>query len=112
MKQIALLICVYAVVCLAPGVTLVRAQTQLDHPKLDAKACADRERLVLADTHGSQGPRIRETDGANPSEKLARTDGVLCPPPDLDPDIHAPAGGGGRTPVIPPSAIEPETQAK
>jgi hypothetical protein len=112
MKRIALLVCVYAVICLASGVTLVRAQTQPDHPKLDPKACADRERLALADTHGSQGPRIRETDGANPGEKLARTDGVLCPPPDIDPNIHAPAPGGGRTPVIPPAAVEPGTQAK
>ena len=109
MKRIALLVCAYAVICLASGVTLVRAQ---DHPKLDPKACADRERLALADTHESPGPKVKETEGANPGEKLARTDGVLCPPPDLDPDIHAPARSGGRMPVIPPTSVEPGTQAK
>ena len=56
--------------------------------------------------------RARKRTGANPSEKLARTDGVICPPPDIDPDIHARAPGGGRTPVIPPAAVEPGTQAK
>jgi len=27
---------------------------------------------------------------------------VICPPADVDPDMHKPAPGGGRTPVIPP----------
>jgi hypothetical protein len=67
-------------------------------PKLDPKACADRERLTLGDTQTTQSRPAQE----NLSEKLARTDGVICPPPDLDPDIRAPAPGGGRTPVIPP----------
>jgi hypothetical protein len=67
-------------------------------PKLDPKACADRERLTLGDTHTMQGRPAQE----NLSEKLARTDGIICPPPDLDSDIRAPAPGGGRTPVIPP----------
>jgi hypothetical protein len=67
-------------------------------PKLDPKACADRERLTLGDTQTTQGRPAQE----NLSEKLARTDGVICPPPDLDPDIRTPAPGGGRTPVIPP----------
>jgi hypothetical protein len=35
-------------------------------------------------------------------ERLARSDGVLCPPPGVDPEIHAPAPDVGKTPVIPP----------
>jgi hypothetical protein len=35
-------------------------------------------------------------------ERLARSDGVLCPPAGIDPEMHAPAPGGGKTPVIPP----------
>jgi hypothetical protein len=105
MKRILILVSATMAVCLVSTVTLVRAQTQVEHPKLDAKACSDRERLALADTYHLQGQlRAKETDGANPSEKLARTDGVICPPPDLDPDIRAPAPGGGRTPVIAPAA--------
>ena len=36
------------------------------------------------------------------SDKLARTDGVLCPPPGIDPEIRAPTPEAGNTPVIPP----------
>jgi hypothetical protein len=36
-------------------------------------------------------------------DKLARSDGVLCPPPGIDPEMHAPTPpDGGKTPVIPP----------
>ena len=36
------------------------------------------------------------------SDKLARSDGVLCPPAGIDPEMHAPTPDGGKTPVIPP----------
>ena len=36
------------------------------------------------------------------SDKLARSDGVLCPPAGIDPDIRAPTPQTGNTPVIPP----------
>ena len=36
-------------------------------------------------------------------DKLAKSDGVLCPPAGVDPDMHAPAPStGGSMPVIPP----------
>ncbi|MGJ5181231.1 hypothetical protein ACQR16_20705 [Bradyrhizobium oligotrophicum] len=35
-------------------------------------------------------------------EKLAKTNGVLCPPSGVDPEMHAPTPEGGTTPVIPP----------
>jgi len=36
-------------------------------------------------------------------DKLARSEGVLCPPPGLDPEIRAPTPpNAGNTPVIPP----------
>ena len=37
-------------------------------------------------------------------DKLARSDGVLCPPSNVDPQMHAPApnAGAGSMPVIPP----------
>jgi hypothetical protein len=99
MKRILILTCAIAALSL---VSPARAQpSQVEHPKLDGKACADRERLALADTYQLQS---KETDGSNPSEKLARTDGVICPPPDIDPEIRARAPGGGRTPVIAPAA--------
>lgn len=35
-------------------------------------------------------------------DKLAQSDGVLCPPADVDPEIRAPTPEAGKTPVIPP----------
>jgi len=35
-------------------------------------------------------------------DKLARSDGTLCPPSGVDPEIRAPTPEGGKTPVIPP----------
>ena len=36
------------------------------------------------------------------SDKLAKSDGVLCPPAGVDPEMRAPAPEAGKTPVIPP----------
>jgi hypothetical protein len=67
-----------------------------DRPSaVDPKGCAPSERL--------------QTDGKAPdgkagdtlSDKLARTDGVICPP-NVDPEIRAPTPQGGKMPVIPP----------
>jgi hypothetical protein len=80
-------------------------------PKLDPRACTDRDRLRQGDTV--------ETDGQAPqealSDRLARTDGVICPPPGLDPHIRAPAPDtGSDMPVILPPArpAEPQTRPK
>jgi hypothetical protein len=35
-------------------------------------------------------------------DRLARSDGVLCPPSGVDPEIRAPTPNTGNTPVIPP----------
>jgi hypothetical protein len=35
-------------------------------------------------------------------DKLAKSDGVLCPPAGVDPQMRAPTPEGGNTPVIPP----------
>jgi hypothetical protein len=35
-------------------------------------------------------------------DRLARSDGVLCPPAGVDPEIRAPTPDLGNTPVIPP----------
>ena len=36
------------------------------------------------------------------SDKLAKSDGVLCPPGGVDTDMHVPTPDAGTTPVIPP----------
>jgi hypothetical protein len=35
-------------------------------------------------------------------DRLARSNGVLCPPAGVDPEMRAPTPDGGNTPVIPP----------
>src|SRR5438477_5074643 len=87
----------------------VIAASAQDRPSvIDPKGCAPGERL--------------QTDGKAPdakageplSDKLARTDGVICPP-NVDPAIRAPTPGGGRMPVIPPPGSpggDPSVQPK
>ncbi|MBI5265253.1 MAG: hypothetical protein HY852_25960 [Bradyrhizobium sp.] len=54
--------------------------------------------------HGTIVPEGTTTGQAQESlgDKLARSDGVLCPPAGIDPEMRAPAPDVGRTPVIPP----------
>jgi hypothetical protein len=43
------------------------------------------------------------TTGQAPlGDKLAKSDGVLCPPSGVDPEIRAPTPDTGKMPVIPP----------
>src|SRR5262249_58911432 len=93
------------------------AQNVPAQPKqLGTDACSPEERqktLPAQPGQTQQAPAAEPRD--NLSNKLARTDGVLCPPPGVDPDIHEPPPGGGRTPVIPPPGSpggDPSTRPK
>jgi hypothetical protein len=46
---------------------------------------------------GTTGQRARPL-----SDQLAKSDGVLCPPTGVDPEIRAPTPDTGSMPVIPP----------
>jgi hypothetical protein len=46
------------------------------------------------------------------SDKLADSNGVICPPQRVDPDMKHPPPGGGKMPVIPPEAVTPNAQPK
>jgi hypothetical protein len=88
-------------IALAFVISAVGAATAAPEPErppaaADPKACAPGE--VSPPRDGRE-----ETTGAgnNLSDKLARTDGVICPP-NVDPEIRAPTPETGRTPVIPP----------
>lgn len=96
-----------ALACALFAAPVLHAQTkepvvpsQPQTPKLDPKACTDRDRLSGDDTVETDGNAPSQE---NTSDKLARTDGVICPPPGLDPAIPAPGDpGASRMPVIPP----------
>ena len=53
-----------------------------------------------------EGVDAKDPDGRTLSQQLARTNGVICPPPHTDPAMKKPAPGGGTMPVIPPPGGE------
>ena len=72
-------------------------------PKADeaqSAACAQ------ADTKATVGQggdvRVPTPEGKSLGEKLAQSNGVICPPDSVDPQIHAPTPNQGIMPVIPP----------
>ena len=68
-----------------------------DRPSaMDRSGCAPHERLQ------TDGKAPDSKAGEPLSDKLARTDGVICPP-NVDPEIKAPTPEhGNKMPVIPP----------
>ena len=53
------------------------------------------------DPNAAQGTTVGQADEAL-GDKLAKSDGVLCPPAGVDPEMRAPTPDAGNTPVIPP----------
>jgi hypothetical protein len=53
---------------------------------------------------GNIAPQGTTTGQSNEplGDRLAKSDGVLCPPAGVDPEMRAPTPNGGNTPVIPP----------
>lgn len=74
-------------------------QTAPSSPQRSAD-CAPQDRPNRATApDGTTTGQSREPLG----DKLAKSDGVLCPPSGVDPDMHAPAPStDGSMPVIPP----------
>jgi hypothetical protein len=54
--------------------------------------------------HGPNTGEGTTTGQANEAlgDKLAKSNGVLCPPANVDPEMRAPTPDTGNTPVIPP----------
>jgi len=64
-------------------------------PAANSSACAPHDTTA---PKGETKGQSREPLG----DKLAKSDGVLCPPSGVDPEIRAPTPEGGNMPVIPP----------
>ena len=97
-RRSAILYCTLAALAALPAAA--QGPAQKENPStLDPKACAPGERLQ----QGPRGPEPPGTTGQGGSvtDKLARTDGVICPPA-VDDEIKAPTPDVGKTPVIPP----------
>ena len=83
--------------CIAMLMALQSSAAVAQERAVDPKACAPGEQVKPGD--GKSPPAA--TTGENVSDKLARTDGVLCPP-NVDPGIKAPTPEVGKMPIIPP----------
>ena len=89
---------------LMPAIAAAQAPPQTKIPvapqteQLDPKACAKDNATV---GQGSDTD-MQKPAGRNLSDQLARTDGVICPPAHVDPEIKQPTPPGGAMPVIPP----------
>ena len=54
-------------------------------------------------TIGEAEPHNPAPPPDNLSGRLAQSDGVICPPPAVDPEMKLPTPEAGKTPVIPPA---------
>ena len=104
MKHTALLFCV-----LTGAAGAVSAQAPLSPATPPAQTApptpaSDCSPMRPVPPRGSIAPEGSTTgQSAEPlGDKLAKSGGVLCPPPGVDPEIRAPTPDTGNTPVIPP----------
>jgi hypothetical protein len=77
------------------------AQTAPPAPARNA-GCAPTQSMPQQGTIEPQGTTATDTRVEPLSDKLAKSDGVLCPPTGVDPEIRAPTPKTGNMPVIPP----------
>jgi hypothetical protein len=69
-------------------------------PPARVGSCAPMQRVPQ---HGAWPEGTTTGQSTEPlGDKLAKSDGVLCPPAGVDPEIRAPTPDGGNTPVIRP----------
>lgn len=88
----------------APAVTYAQAPpTAATPPQATAPAETSNE-CGSTRVSGAPAPDSVTTGQSNEAlgDRLAKTNGVLCPPSGIDPQMHAPTPEGGNTPVIPP----------
>lgn len=95
----------------APPVSKPPVEPKAEHGKVnpcaDARATVGKGRAV-----DSKPP---QTQDKSLSQKLAQSNGVICPPSTVDPGIRKPAPPGGPMPVIPPPGApggDPNVQPK
>jgi hypothetical protein len=82
----------------APPTRATPAQQTAPPPPHNAANCAPMSPDGTNSTEHSTVGRA----GGQLGDKLAQSDGVLCPPTNVDPAMRAPAPETGNMPVIPP----------
>jgi len=100
--RLALLTATILVPTLAAAQAPPKVQTPIA-PKteqLEPRACANSDTRTKVGQGGDV--QVQNPSNNSLSDKLARSDGVICPPEHVDPEIKAPTPPGGAMPVIPP----------
>jgi hypothetical protein len=86
----------------APAPATPQAQTAPPNPNRATTGCAPTQ---ISPKEGRVQPSNPKGETGKPlGDTLAQSDGVLCPPPGIDPEMHAPTPNppSGSMPVIPP----------
>ena len=96
----ALLITLSAAGALAPPTPTTPPEPTVPPSASRAGDCARPDGGMGGSTTGQSGQA--RADNQPLADKLAKSDGVLCPPAGVDPEIRAPAPDVGKMPVIPP----------
>ncbi len=88
---------------LAPSLAAAQAPPNANKPRpLPEKKLSGPKDCVKTRATTGPGLAAKATKGRALSERLARANGVICPPPRTDPEMAKPAPGGGTMPVIRP----------
>jgi hypothetical protein len=86
----------------APTLALAQAPPSPATPPAQAVPPSSAPANCAPPARGSAAQQQGATTGEALGDRLARSDGVLCPPSGVDPEIRAPTPDTGNTPVIPP----------
>jgi hypothetical protein len=83
----------------APPTRATPAQQTAPPPPHGSANCAP---MSPDGTNSTEHSTVGRAGGGELGDKLAQSDGVLCPPSNIDPAMRAPAPETGKMPVIPP----------
>jgi hypothetical protein len=105
MKHILLLSGTWIMVCgaaAAQAPPVAKPQAEIVAPA--AGGSRDCARTQSVPSQGTVAPESNTTGQSREplGDQLAKSDGVLCPPAGVDPEIRAATPDAGNTPVIPP----------
>jgi hypothetical protein len=95
---------IIAALLLAPAAAAAQAPPNVKPPSAPEKEMRDPDACVEAPATVGKGGGLdlKKPEDRTLSGQLAESEGVICPPPGLDPEMAKPAPGGGTMPVIPP----------
>jgi len=93
-----------AAALMMPALAAAQAPPQAKSAGAPQKEVRDPDACKNARSTVGQGGdlSVQKSKDKSLSDQLAQSNGVICPPQDIDPDMKAPTPQGGPMPVIPP----------